>query len=229
MRSVFVFPAGGRDETVAVLQACSPHRRDPWVADDGRYTDLVDDDSGSLFLGWMPADVAIVGPRSDTVRPGRCRSSGCLDPYCGTDRRVRCMDGLTIGSLAQRVGVGVETVRFYERRGLMNRPGGSDRRRYTEDSVQRLTLIRRAKALGFSLAEIGELLDAAEGRSARDILDAAHAKLGQVEADLRTLQALHRRLTRLVRACAAGEHDCVALLVDDPEATDGPIAFEELL
>jgi MerR family mercuric resistance operon transcriptional regulator len=124
------------------------------------------------------------------------------------------MDGLTIGGLARLAGVNVETVRYYERRGLMARPDRAGRRRYTEQSVRRLALIRRAKSLGFTLAEIGELLDAAEGRSAEDILNAAHAKLAQVEVGLRELQALRCRLTRLVRACAAGDHGCVALLVE---------------
>jgi DNA-binding transcriptional MerR regulator len=136
------------------------------------------------------------------------------------------VDGLTISGLAQSAGVGVETVRFYERRGLLNRPGGSARRRYTEDSAHRLALIRRAKGLGFTLAEISDLLDAADGRSAEDILGAARAKLGQVEAELRALHATRCRLTRLVHACAAGEHSCVALQADGAQPVDGPVAFE---
>ena len=124
------------------------------------------------------------------------------------------MEGLTIGGLAQRAGVGVETVRYYERRGLLVRPARPGRHRYTEESVSRLALIRRAKGLGFTLAEIGELLDRAEGRSAAHILDAARVKLGQVEEGLRELRAQRCRLSRLVRACAAGEHSCVALQVD---------------
>jgi MerR family mercuric resistance operon transcriptional regulator len=130
------------------------------------------------------------------------------------------MDSLSIGGLAQRAGVGVETVRYYERRGLLTRPERAGRRRYTEDSVRRLALIRRAKGLGFTLAEIGELLDKAEGRSAEDILDAARVKLGQVAANLRDLQALRCRLTRLVRACAAGEDACLALQVDPGDPGD---------
>jgi DNA-binding transcriptional MerR regulator len=131
------------------------------------------------------------------------------------------MDGLTIGGLAERAGVNVETVRYYERRGLLTPPDRTDRHRYTEQSVQRLALIRRAKNLGFTLAEIGELLEAADrpdatnagrGPSAEDILDAAHAKLREVESRLRELAALRLRLARLVRACAAGEDGCVTLL-----------------
>jgi MerR family mercuric resistance operon transcriptional regulator len=130
------------------------------------------------------------------------------------------MDGLTIGALAQRAGVNVETVRYYERRGLLVSPDATRRRRYTEQSVRRLALIRRAKSLGFTLAEIGELLDAADGPSAEDILDAAHAKLKEVEVRLRELQALRCRLSHLVRACAAGEDGCVTLLLEPAKLGD---------
>jgi MerR family transcriptional regulator, mercuric resistance operon regulatory protein len=144
-----------------------------------------------------------------------------LDLYRGTDSRVDVMDGLTIGGLAQRAGVNVETVRYYERRGLLIQPNQTGRRRYTEQSVNRLALIRRAKHLGFTLAEIGELLDAASGPTAEDILNAAHTKLKQVEAGLRELQALRCRLFHLVRACAVGEHGCVTLLAAAPDASAG--------
>jgi MerR family mercuric resistance operon transcriptional regulator len=124
------------------------------------------------------------------------------------------MDGLTIGDLAQLAGVHVETVRYYQRRGLLAQPEHAHPRRYTEASLQRLALIRRAKELGFTLAEIGELLDAAGGPSADDILAAAHAKLADVEIELRELAARRCRLSHLVRACAAGDDTCVTLLAD---------------
>lgn len=124
------------------------------------------------------------------------------------------MEGLTIGGLAQRAGVHVETVRYYERRGLLVQPDQPHRRRYTEESLHRLALIRRAKELGFTLAEIGELLDAAGGPSADDILAAARSKLTEVESELRQLSARRCRLSHLVQACAAGDHSCVTLLAD---------------
>jgi len=132
------------------------------------------------------------------------------------------MEALSIGGLAESAGVNIETVRYYERRGLMAPPGQSGRRRYGSDSVRRLALIRRAKALKFTLAEIGELLDAADDGSAEAITAAATAKLAQVEADLRELATLRCRLTRLVRACSAGEHACVTLQIepDDGEADE---------
>jgi DNA-binding transcriptional MerR regulator len=137
--------------------------------------------------------------------------------------------GLTIGGLAELAGVGVETVRYYERRGLMHPTGQTGRRRYTEDSIRRLALIRRAKRLGFTLAEIGELLDSAASGShesiqhgspsADRVLDAARAKLADVEESLRELTAQRCRLARLVRACAAGDRSCVALAVGDEDGT----------
>jgi len=139
------------------------------------------------------------------------------------------MEVLSIGGLAESAGVNVETVRYYERRGLMAPPGQSGRRRYGSDSVRRLALIRRAKALKFTLAEIGELLDAADDGSAEAITVAATAKLAQVEADLGELATLRCRLTRLVRACSAGEHTCVTLQTgpdDDDEADEADEADE---
>jgi len=121
------------------------------------------------------------------------------------------MEALSIDGLAESAGVNIETVRYYERRGLMAPPGQSGRRRYGGDSVRRLALIRRAKALKFTLAEIGELLDATDDGSAEAIMAAATAKLAQVESDLRELATLRCRLTRLVRACSAGDHTCVTL------------------
>ncbi len=70
------------------------------------------------------------------------------------------MQILTIGKVARRAGVGVETIRFYEREGLITAPsrGVSGYRRYPEETVSRIRFVRRAKALGFSLREVRELL-----------------------------------------------------------------------
>src|SRR5258708_36627058 len=97
------------------------------------------------------------------------------------------MAGLTIGKLAAGAGVGVETVRFYQRRGLLARPerAGSGFREYSEDDRQRLDFIRRARQLGFTLGEIGDLLGAGGGRRADDIIRAAEAKLAAIGEQLR--------------------------------------------
>jgi DNA-binding transcriptional MerR regulator len=129
------------------------------------------------------------------------------------------MAGLTIGKLAAGEGVGVETVRFYQRRGLLARPerAGSGFREYTEDDRQRLAFIRRARQLGFSLGEIGDLLGAGDGRSTGDIIRAAEAKLVAISEQITELALLQGRLRRLVRVCAQGDSgDCVALHVGEP-------------
>lgn len=125
------------------------------------------------------------------------------------------MASFTIGVLARSAGVSVETVRYYERRGLIEQPDsdGFGYRQYTDDDVQRLQLVRRAKGLGFTLTEIRELLGAARSGSAQEVLAAARAKLVQVEADARRLEALRCRLGRLVTVCESGDDECVALEV----------------
>jgi len=71
------------------------------------------------------------------------------------------MESMTIGKLAKRAGVGVETIRFYERKGLLPEPPRrySGYREYPESAIDRVRFIRRAKELGFTLKEIGELLE----------------------------------------------------------------------
>jgi MerR family transcriptional regulator, mercuric resistance operon regulatory protein len=133
------------------------------------------------------------------------------------------MAGLTIGKLAAAAGVGVETVRFYQRRGLLTQPQRRDGsfREYTQADQERLAFIRRAQRLGFTLAEIRDLLGPAEARSAGDIIAAAGAKLEAVDAQLRELGRLQCRLRRLVQVCGHGNgDDCVALHL----GTDRPAA-----
>jgi DNA-binding transcriptional MerR regulator len=128
------------------------------------------------------------------------------------------MTALTIGKLAAGEGVGVETVRFYQRRGLLARPDrtGSGFREYTEDDRHRLAFIRRARRLGFTLGEIGDLLGPAEGRSADGIIQAAEAKLTAIGEQIRELTLLQCRLRRLVAVCEHGDrNDCVALQVGE--------------
>jgi DNA-binding transcriptional MerR regulator len=126
------------------------------------------------------------------------------------------MAGLTIGKFAAAEGVGVETVRFYQRRGLLALPERrtSGYREYTEADRWRLAFIRRARLLGFTLAEIRELLGPAEARSTDDIMRAAQAKLEAIEEQARELAALRCKLRRLVQVCEHGDgDDCVALLL----------------
>ena len=129
------------------------------------------------------------------------------------------MAGITIGKLAAGEGVGVETVRFYQRRGLLALPdrASSGFREYSEDDRRRLAFIRRARQLGFTLGEISDLLGAGTGdeRRADDITRAAEAKLAAISKQIRDLAQLQCRLRRLVQVCAHGDsEDCVALHLD---------------
>ena len=123
------------------------------------------------------------------------------------------MSSFTIGQLAAAGGVNVETVRFYQRRGLLARPErtGPGYREYTEADRQRLAFIRRARGLGFTLGEISELLGPAAGGSG-DIARAAEAKLGAIASQIRELTLQQCKLRRLVQVCEHGDRgDCLAL------------------
>jgi MerR family mercuric resistance operon transcriptional regulator len=141
------------------------------------------------------------------------------------------MAGLTIGKFADAEGVGVETVRFYQRRGLLAQParGRSGFREYTEDDRWRLAFIRRARGLGFTLAEISDLLGPAEARSTDEIVRAAEAKLAAVAGQLAELARLQCRLRRLVQVCAHGSSaDCLALHLGDGHLGDGQLSDRDL-
>lgn len=112
------------------------------------------------------------------------------------------MADLTIGSVAARAGVSVETVRFYQRKGLLAVPpraGGI--RRYDARDVERLRFIKRAQAAGFTLAEIGELiaLDAGEDRARARQLAAARIKA--LDTKIAELKGARASLARLAREC----------------------------
>jgi DNA-binding transcriptional MerR regulator len=133
------------------------------------------------------------------------------------------MAGLTIGKLAAAEGVGVETVRFYQRRGLLTLPERQSAgfREYSEADRWRLAFIRRARQLGFTLGEIGELLGPAEARSTDEIVRAAEAKLEAIEEQARNLAVLRCKLRRLVQVCEHGDgDDCVALRLTESDGKE---------
>ena len=115
----------------------------------------------------------------------------------------------TIGQLAKATGVNIQTVRYYERLGLLEpcdrKPSGY--RLYDGESLKRLRFIKNAQALGFTLREIAELLNLRVTSTARcgDVQRRAQAKLTHVEAKVRDLQALARSLRSLIRDCRAGQ------------------------
>lgn len=125
--------------------------------------------------------------------------------------------GLTIGALADAVGVGRETVRFYERKGLLPDPPrtASGYRNYPPESVERLRFIRRAQGLGFTLEEISELLSLRvdEVAACGTVEARAREKLTNVAQKLTELRRMKKALERLVEACQAREStsDCPIL------------------
>lgn len=119
------------------------------------------------------------------------------------------METLTIGELASRASVGLETIRFYERQGLIENPSRrpSGYRAYPPETVARVRFIRTAKDLGFSLKEIGELLSLRVDPvgSCVEIKAIAEAKVADIEARIRALQRIRRTLRKLVTACDSRE------------------------
>ena len=113
---------------------------------------------------------------------------------------------MRIGQLAKEASVGVETVRFYEQKGLMEQPpkpatGGY--REYQPESVHRIRFIRSAQQLGFSLSEIVELLELESGNSARciDVRERAEEKLEDVSIKIENLKSIRKALEMLINAC----------------------------
>lgn len=113
------------------------------------------------------------------------------------------MSTFNIGQLAKRAGVAIDTVRYYERNQLLEPAGRleSGYRRYGNAELKRLRFIRRAKTLGFSLADIRELLALSEGRTVAKVKRAAEAKLADVEQRLAELERIRNALRTLVSAC----------------------------
>lgn len=135
----------------------------------------------------------------------------------------------TIGQLARRNDVGVETVRFYERRGLLRQPEkpANGRRLYTAQHDRCLRFIRRAQRLGFSLDEIALLLELSASGSdgVRETKVRAEAKLSEVRARVAALQRVERALASLTEACPGcgpSEHcPILSALVDEDSPVDG--------
>ncbi len=115
------------------------------------------------------------------------------------------MQTLTIGKVARQAGVGVETVRFYEREGLITEPmrSGSGYRQYPEEAVSRIRFIRRAKELGFALREVRELLSlrVAPDTSTTEVKAHAQAKMADIEQKIRMLRRMKKTLEDLTDAC----------------------------
>lgn len=116
---------------------------------------------------------------------------------------------LKTSELARAAGVGVETVRYYLRRGLLAEPprAPSGYRRFPPDAVRRIAFVRRTQALGFTLDEIRELLELRVERphACEAVEERAKARIAAVEEKLDELQRMKRALARVVAACEARE------------------------
>jgi len=130
-------------------------------------------------------------------------------------------ENLTIGTLAKQGGVNVETIRYYQRRGLLHEPvrlrGGF--RHYSSDTVKRVRFIKRAQVLGFTLEEIAGLLTLNERKACQETRGIAAHKLELIEEKIADLSKMKRALSRLVRACdtssAGAPCPIIHLLADD--------------
>jgi len=116
---------------------------------------------------------------------------------------------MTIGQVAKLAGIGIETIRFYEREGLIDEPPRreSGYREYSADIVTRLTFIKRAQELGFSLSEIAELLSLKlhPDASCVEVRKRAEAKVTDIEAKIRDLQRMKKSLMGLIASCVGNK------------------------
>ncbi|MBM4206789.1 MAG: Hg(II)-responsive transcriptional regulator [Gammaproteobacteria bacterium] len=114
-------------------------------------------------------------------------------------------NSFTIGILAKKAGVNVETIRFYQRRGLLVEPIKPFKgiRHYTEQDVQRVRFIKQGQKLGFSLDEISELLSLEEGRHCREAKEIAMRKLILIRERIKGLRTMETTLSILVDSCAS--------------------------
>lgn len=137
------------------------------------------------------------------------------------------MKTLTIGQVAKRAGVGVETVRFYERQGIIREPrrGSSGYRQFGEEVVAHLRFIKQAKELGFTLKEIKELLSLRlePGSSCAEVKSKAVAKLADIENRIQTLERMKLALSELTSQCSGQgtTSECPILNALAPEEQEG--------
>lgn len=158
-----------------------------------------------------------------------------LYPYPGTDDRIGLMDSAyTIGQAARAAGVGVETVRFYERRGLIEQPPKPQRgaRRYPQATVDRIRALRQGQELGLSLAEIDALLALRTDPAAdcSDVRARAEAHLAEVERRRARLGEVADKLHELIAACPGrgATRECAILdaftALEPPMVPDAAVA-----
>lgn len=144
--------------------------------------------------------------------------------------RAQVRKGLSIGRLARRAGVSVDSVRFYERSGLLPEPARteSNYRIYPEAVVARIRFVKRAQRLGFSLGEIRDLLDLGDNPSASkaEVKAATEAKIADIRGRISDLQRMLSALERLNHQCdghgPVGDCPILQALAGESEGLDAP-------
>ena len=137
------------------------------------------------------------------------------------------MARMTIGRFARAGGVGVETVRYYQRRGLLPVPahGATSYREYDGELLRRLRFIRRVQSAGFTLEEVRELLRLDRGRERQRVRSIAGRKLAELDERIRELRRLQRALREVVHDCEHGDAAAPCPIIESFER-DAPAGAE---
>jgi MerR family mercuric resistance operon transcriptional regulator len=136
------------------------------------------------------------------------------------------MNTITIGKVAKQAGIGIETIRFYERTGLLEEPPRNDSgyRQYPPEAVVKLRFIKKAKQLGFSLQEIGELFALRQQQDATcgDVRGQAEEKIRNIEEKIRDLSRMKEALAELACQCSGDGpvSECPILTALEPIGED---------
>lgn len=149
-------------------------------------------------------------------------------PYVISKEPSRESAALTIGKIAKLAQVSVDTLRYYEKEGLLSPANKSEAgyRLYKEDALRRLNFIRHAQHCGLSLAEIRDLLElkTRDDACCNDVRSLALQKKLQIENKIKSLQAMSRALSELIEVCAGGREpldECPILAALEASLTKG--------
>jgi len=130
---------------------------------------------------------------------------------------------MTIGDLAKSTGVGIETIRFYERKRLIAQPKrpASGYRRYDDETARRIRFIRQAQELGFTLAEIKQLLELRldPRRSCADVKTEAERKIVDIDGKIDSLRVMRKALVEITRSCSGEGPTSECPILDAIEAS----------
>ena len=125
---------------------------------------------------------------------------------------------MRIGQLADETGVSVQAIRFYERRGLLKEPArlASGYRSYSADAVRRIKFIKRSQELGYSLAEVAQLLELKDSQpnDAAQARTMVETKIRNIEAKVRDLQHMRDELIKVAQACGCGDGRTACRILD---------------